>query len=110
MAYNTELEYKIDLFIKNDNRISKKKMFGGTGYLLNGNMCFGIYKYFLIVITTPEKGEELLKNDQIRIFDITGRPMKGWLMVSPDLLNDRTDLAAFLQTGLDFAVTLPEKT
>jgi hypothetical protein len=36
--------------------------------------------------------------------------MKGWLMVSPDLLNDRTDLAAFLQTGLDFAVTLPEKT
>jgi len=110
MAYNDDLEYKIDMFIKNDNRISKKKMFGGIGFLLNGNMCFGIYKDFLIIRTTPGKGEELLKNDQIRIFDITGRPMKGWLMVSPDLINERTDLAVFLQTGLDFAVTLPGKT
>ena len=49
--------------------------------MLDGAMCFGIYKEYLIVRTTREKATELTKSDHAVPFDITGRPMKGWVMV-----------------------------
>ena len=44
MAYNTDLEYRIDQFVGSDNRFLKKKMFGGVAWLLKGNMSFGVHK------------------------------------------------------------------
>ncbi len=109
MAYNSELENRIDNYAFNLDRITKKKMFGGLGYLLNGNMCFGIHKDFLILRTSPEKAEELLKLNQVRVFDITGRPMKGWLMVEQHLFSNDRKLNEFLNIGRTYALTLPEK-
>ncbi len=42
MAYDEQLEKRLDQLIAKRNEIQKKKMFGGVGYLLRGNMCFGI--------------------------------------------------------------------
>ena len=60
MAYNLDLEDKIDLLTDRLGAIAKKKMFGGIGYLINGNMCFGIYKESLVLRTHSEKAEELM--------------------------------------------------
>ena len=49
MAYNLDLEQRIDKMIDRLGDITKRKMFGGIGYLLNGNMCFGIHKEYLIL-------------------------------------------------------------
>ena len=94
-------------FIKSG--ITKKKMFGGVGYMLNGNMCFGIYKDFLIIRTSKEKANDLMKNEQITPFDITGRPMKGWVLVSLDILKTKDQLLDMLDIGRSFAETLPKK-
>ncbi|MFC2045782.1 hypothetical protein ACFLUH_03795 [Chloroflexota bacterium] len=40
MGYNQDLEDKIDRLIDRLGAIAKKKMFGGIGYLIYGNMCF----------------------------------------------------------------------
>ena len=77
MAYNIDLEHRIDKVIDRLGYITKKKMFGGVGYLMNGNMCFGIHKEYLILRMSLEKSEELLKSEYVTPFDITGRPMKG---------------------------------
>jgi hypothetical protein len=107
MPYNLDLEYRIDKLADRFGISDKKKMFGGICYLLNGNMCFGIYKEFLIVRTTVEKADELMKNESVTPFDITGRPMKGWVMISPDYVETDTRLESMLQLGRDFVKKLP---
>lgn len=84
-------------------------MFGGIGYLLNNNMCFGIYKEFLIIRMSAEKAQDLLKSEYIRPFDITGKPMKGWVMVSSDYVETQEQLFNMLKLGISFAENLPAK-
>ena len=109
MAYNLDLEDRIDKLQSQLGPIEEKKMFGGVGYFHNGNMCFGIHKESLVLRTSKENAEELLKNENISIFDITGRSMKGWLLISPDILETDEELLNILKEGLDFAASLPKK-
>jgi len=109
MGYNLDLEDKIDRLKDRIGEITKRKMFGGIGYLVNGNMCFGIYKESLVLRTSSEKAEELMKSEYITPFDITGRQMKGWVLVSPDVLETDDQLLNMLRIGVIFAETLPKK-
>jgi TfoX/Sxy family transcriptional regulator of competence genes len=109
MGYNRDLEDKIDRLIDRIGEITKKKMFGGAGYLINGNMCFGIYKESLVLRTSAEKAEELMRSEYIAPFDITGKPMKGWVLVSPDVLDTDDQLLDMLRLSVSFAETLPKK-
>jgi TfoX/Sxy family transcriptional regulator of competence genes len=108
-GYNKDLEYRIDQLIRRLGEITKKKMFGGIGYLINGNMCFGIHKESLILRVSINKAEELMKSEDITPFDITGRPMKGWVMVSPDYVETNEQLLELLKLGADYAHMLPAK-
>jgi len=109
MGYNLDLEDKIDRLLDRIGEITKKKMFGGIGYLINGNMCFGIHKESLVLRTSPEKAEELMSSEYVTPFDITGKPMKGWVLVSPDVLETEDELLEMLTLGVSFAETLPKK-
>jgi TfoX/Sxy family transcriptional regulator of competence genes len=102
MAYNVELEKQIDPLAARLGIDVKKKMFGGIGYLKSGKMAFGIHKNWLIVRTTPEKAAELLKLKGVKVFDITGRPMKGWLMIEPASLETTLVLQDLLELGVEF--------
>jgi TfoX/Sxy family transcriptional regulator of competence genes len=109
MSYNLDLEYRIDSLLNQFGEITKKKMFGGVGYLLNNNMCFGIHKEFLIVRMSAEKAQDFLNKEYIKPFDITGRSMKGWIMVSPDYVETDEQLLTMLKLGFDFTNKLPKK-
>ncbi len=60
---------------------TRRKMFGGTCHLLNGSMMCGVHRTFLILRLGEEQAAEALRRPGVRPFDITGRPMKGWVMV-----------------------------
>ena len=109
MGYNQDLEYRIDKLAGRLGEISKKRMFGGIGYLVHANMCFGIHKEYLILRVSPKKAEELMRDEDHIPFDITGKPMKGWVMLSPDILETEEQLMDALKLGFDFAKTLPGK-
>jgi hypothetical protein len=109
MAYNIALEHRIDKLTTGLGTVSKKKMFGGVGYLMSGNLVFGVHKQALIIRTSAESAESLLKKEFVGVFDITGRPMKGWLLVSPDGLKTEKQLGEFLQIAVDYVKTLPRK-
>lgn len=106
MTYSTELEEKIDRLTKN---LGKKKMFGGICYLLHGNMCFGIHKESLMIRTTVDNAAKLMADRNFLPFDITGRPMKGWVMVSNEYLKDDDQLKKLLTLGTDLVNSLPKK-
>lgn len=79
-------------------------------YLLKGNLCFGIYKDFLIVRAGKENAEKALKAGKARPFDITGRPMAGWVMVDRKGWGRPDALRVWLETGKRFAASLSPKT
>jgi TfoX/Sxy family transcriptional regulator of competence genes len=109
MPYNTTLEDKIEDIVQQWESIEKKKMFGGICYLINGNMCFGVWKDYLIVRMAPELAAKKLNNDHVREFDITGKPMKGWVMVEKGSWKKRDELVIWLDIGKSFALALPKK-
>jgi TfoX/Sxy family transcriptional regulator of competence genes len=91
--------------------VIEKKMFGGVGYMLNGNMACGILEDDLIVRVGLDEYESLLKRKHTKIFTMKGspKPMKGWLMVEPDGYKTARQLSAWVKIGVEFAATLPPK-
>ena len=108
MAYNLKLAERIR-FELNGIPVVEKNMFGGVGFLLNGNLACGVNKNDLIVRVDPEKHIGLLKKPHVRPFDMTGRPMKGWLVVEAEGVKTDKQLSRWLKEGVEFASMLPEK-
>jgi TfoX/Sxy family transcriptional regulator of competence genes len=108
MAYDTKLAERIRSELEGLPYI-EKKMFGGVGFLIHGNMACGVHKDSMIVRVNPAEQERLLKKKRTRVFDLTGKPMKGWLIVEPDGCKTQKQLADWVKTGVDFALTLPPK-
>lgn len=109
MAFDEKLAERVRRQVGKRDGLSEKKMFGGLAFLLNGNMSCGIHGNELVVRIAPETTESALAEPGTRIFDITGRPMKGWLLVGAAGLGDETALAKWVCRGLDYATTLPKK-
>jgi hypothetical protein len=108
MAYDLKLAARIRLQLEGVTFV-EKKMFGGVGFLLQGNMACGVYKEDLVVRIDPEKHNALLKKPHAKVFDITGKPMKGWLLVEPGGVKTARQLSAWVKEGVEFAGTLPPK-
>lgn len=90
--------------------ITEKKMFGGLAFLLGGNLCVGIWKNQLIARLGHRAAESALGAPNVREFDITGRPMKGWVMIEPEGLETDQQLADWVEASIHFVRTLPRKT
>ncbi len=108
MAYDLKLAERVRAQLQGIPFV-EKKMFGGIGFLIGGNMSCGVYKDDLIVRVEPEKHNALLKKPHAKPFDITGRPMKGWLLVEPDGLRTNKQLVAWIKQSIEFTSTLPPK-
>ena len=109
MAYSEELADRVCEIVSRKKGIEGKKMFGGVSFLLNGNMLVGVWKEFLIVRLGPEEGTKALKEKFVIPFDITGKPMKGWVMVVPDGVEEDAQLKKWIQRAMKFVETLPAK-
>src|SRR5436190_21114087 len=109
MAYSESLALRVRQILGPRRNVAEKKMFGGVGFLLNGNMCVGIWKNSLIARIDPENYEDALKEESVREFDITGRPMKGWVLVEPDGVETDEQLNEWVQRSVEFVSTLPKK-
>ena len=109
MAYNTEIEDRIQNAMAGWRHTEVKKMFGGVCHLLSGHMVCGVYKDFLILRLGEEQAAKALQSDDVQAFDITGRPMRGWVMVSRDGFKTDTELESWLLQARDFVRSLPPK-
>jgi hypothetical protein len=108
MAYDESLSKRINELVKSKKGFTHKEMFGGIAYLLNGNMCVGVHKNELIIRYDPKITEEITSNKDVRPFDITGRPMKGWSLVSNEGVKG-DGLKKWFDLSFSFAKSLPPK-
>ena len=109
MPYNRDLEARIQKIVSSWKNTDSKKMFGGICHLLNGNMFCGVYKDFLILRLGEDKAGEALKRPFVRPFDITGKPMKGWVMVEERGFTVEKKLKGWLEKAKAFVKTLAPK-
>jgi hypothetical protein len=109
MAFDEGLAQRIREEIGELPGMVEKKMFGGIGFILQGNMACGVHKDSLIVRLGLDDYEKALKKEHTRVFDMTGRAMRGWLLVDPPGVEDDDNLSAWLKVGVDFAASLPPK-
>jgi hypothetical protein len=109
MAYDEGLAHRVGKHLAGQAGLVEKKMFGGVGYLLHGHMACGVNQENLIVRVGPEQYEAALARPNTRVFDLTGRPMTGWVVVEPAGYESDEALAEWLRQGVDFALSLPPK-
>jgi hypothetical protein len=109
MAYDETLARRVRAVLGDLPTLTEKKMFGGVGYLINGNMACGVHREFLVVRIGPDHYQEALEKQHTEVFDITGRAMTGWVMVAPQGCAEDEALRAWIQQGLGFVSTLPAK-
>lgn len=109
MAYSAELADRIRVALKRRRNFVEKKMFGGIGFLLSGNMCCAVWKDSLILRLGPDQYDDALAEAHVRVFDVTGRPMMGWVMVDPPGIADAESLREWLDRAYHFCHSLPPK-
>jgi len=109
MPFNPTLDDKLQRITAQWPHAERKKMFGGTGYLVNGNMVTGVYKDLLVLRVGKNEEEELLTQPWCRPMDITGKPMKGWLFVEAEGWDNDQRLNELVARARDFVETLPKK-
>ena len=109
MSYSESLAERIRQVVSRKRGVTEKKMFGGVGFLLNGNMCVGVWKTSLIVRLDPNEYPNALQEPHVSEFDITGRPMKGWVLVEADGVEAAEELEDWINRSIEFVKTLPKK-
>lgn len=108
MTYDQGLVHRIEQIINNSD-FSKKKMFGGIVWFLNGNMCTGVHKDYLILRLGEKNAASISDNKHVSAMDITGKPMKGWVKVVAKDTWDDTVLKNYINLAVEFVNSLPSK-
>jgi TfoX/Sxy family transcriptional regulator of competence genes len=109
MAYDQDLAERLEALVRRRRGFSHKKMFGGVAFLHYGNMCFGVHKDYLILRLGQDHAEKALKRKHTKPFDITGKPMKGWVMVHRDGTGAEATLKKWIEGAIRHAKQLPPK-
>jgi TfoX/Sxy family transcriptional regulator of competence genes len=108
MAYDEALAERVRDRVRGLAGLTEKKMFGGLAFLTHGNMTVGVRGDDLIVRINPDDTDAAIAQTGVRHFDATGRPMRGWIMVAGESLDDDVLDRWVAQAG-KFVATLPPK-
>ncbi len=109
MAYDEALAERVREQMGGLLGYDEKKMFGGVGFMLRGNMACGVNGADLIIRVGPEGYERALAEPHTKLFDMTGRPMRGWVVILAEGYDTDADLHKWVQRGVAFALSLSAK-
>lgn len=109
MPFHDSLATHLRQLLASHKSLSEKKMFGGLGFFLNGNVCCGVWKEFLILRLGDDIAPQVLREPHARPFDITGRAMRGWAMIEPAGWQDEQQLRRWVSWAVAFTESLPAK-
>ncbi|MBI1824220.1 MAG: TfoX/Sxy family protein [Nitrospirae bacterium] len=102
MAYDEKLVSRLRSELGQRKGISEKKMFGGLTFMVDGKMCLGVLNDDLMARIDPEVYEASLRKNGCRGMTFTGRPMKGFVFISPEGTGNKKDLNYWIDLAFDF--------
>ena len=102
MAYSQDLAQRVRKALSGVPQVEEKKMMGGLTFMVNDKMCVGVLNDDLMCRIDPLVYEDALKRNGCRKMDFTGRPMKGFVFVSPKGTSSKNDLSYWIDLAFDF--------
>ncbi len=102
MAYSEIFAQRIREMLVHELDVVEKKMMGGLCFMVNGKMCVGIVQEDLMARIAPEVKPQALARRGCREMDFTGKPLKGFVFVSPESLEHNEDLRYWIDLALAF--------
>jgi len=109
MSYSQQLEDQIDHYLIDNEELVKNKEMGWVGYLLNGNMCFGIYDDLLIVRMDPSVSTPLLEKPGIRPFEQDDETPGTIIAVEERIYSHHEAFRKFIDHSIQYTAGLPPK-
>lgn len=110
MAFDEALADRVRELISARADVGEKKMFGSNCFLIGGNLAVCVRQDELLVRLDPQDVDRALAEDGVRVAEMGNRVMKGWVFVSSERFSDDdAGLAEWVDTGADFAASLPAK-
>jgi hypothetical protein len=110
VAYDAELAQRIRAVVQDEPDLTEKRMFGGLAFLIAGNMAVSASSQGgLLLRVDPAMTESLIREPQVRRFEMRGRAMDGWLRVDVEAVADDDDLRRWVGHGVRYARSLPPK-
>ncbi len=109
MAYDHDLANRVREQLAAEDTLGEMEMFGGVAFLLNGNMAVGVTHDDLMVRVGKGRSDEAAAEPHARPFEMSGRPMRAWVLVEPEGVATDAQLRAWVERGAAFAKSLPPK-
>ena len=79
-------------------------------FMVRGNLCVAAsHAGGLLARVDPDDSDAYLAAPHVSLMEMRGRPMHGWLMIAPEALKTKPQLAAWVKRSVAFVKTLPPK-
>jgi len=108
MADDQELAARVSAVLADAADIREVRMFGGIGFMLNGNMVAAASRRGLLLRVGKERQAEALAQAGARPMVMRGRTMEGYVYIDPPALNKQS-VQRWLRLALAHVQTLPPK-
>ncbi len=103
MAYDQNLGSRVAQVLKNKKvEYEPREMMGGLCFMVDEKMCMGIVGEEIMARIGPDAYADALEKEGCKEMTFTGRPMKGFVYVEPDVIDEYEDLEYWVQLALDF--------
>lgn len=99
MAYDERLANRIRQAFGARHDITERKMFGGLAFLCRGRMCCGVVGSDLMVRIPEDEVAAVMRGRHVRPMDFTGKPLRGFVYVSPPGCQTTAALRTWLSHG-----------
>ena len=110
MAIPEKLATQVRTTIGKRRGLTEKKMFGGLGFMLNGNLCCGVSDRGLLLRVDPDDTDAVAAMRHASIMTMKGRPpMRGWIRVEMKGLATPAQIKRWVALGIAYAGSLPPK-
>jgi hypothetical protein len=110
MAYDEDVAARIRALLAGEPGLTEQRMFGGLGFLVNGNMAVAASsKGGVMVRVDPGAGCRVGRRRGVAPMEMRGRLMAGWLHADPSAFTTEAELARLVEAGVSFARSLPPK-
>lgn len=106
---SAELVAAFDKALPTSPTVTRRPMFGYASAFVNGNMFAGTFQEAIVVRLADTDRAALLKMKGAAPFEPMGRPMKEYVVVPPAIATKPKELAAWIERGHRYGLTLPAK-
>ena len=108
MSAESDLASRVRAALQGVEALREVKMFGGVGFLVNGNLVAAASKRGLLLRVGRERQDEALAQPGTRPMEMRGRRMEGYVYADPQPSSEEA-IKARLRPALDYVQSLPPK-